>query len=412
MSTILQHFKKSDTYQIKKYISKHKGLFDSYLSLHRLSTINESAFVSSFISIHKMDELNFIDICITINKYIDTFKPTVINTLQEIVFIAIRKYIWYGREIFYLKFIESLFEHIKAYTQELINTIFYTLLLDSSLRKFFFIYYIDVHILNIFLPRISVNTHIDILKYNPSTELEKILEFSLDKSYLYNIDITFLLFKSGLIDILPQLYNQKYNFTHPSCDINWEYEYIEKRYGLNHLDVHLTTIGDSYIDDIFVRNTFRRRFSNLLQLKQIENNINQAFDKTSFEEILKNTDLNVRLEHNVSPLLMCKNVEIAKIMSSFEVDKSNVNGLFYIHLEKDEQLFQYMMGLGVDPLPSIYRLQKNIKMTLEASSREKFESILTLLLGCYRRHKKPLSDILFKNTRFCLDLCKSIIEYL
>lgn len=406
MSSILKLFKNQDIYQIKRYISRNSGLFDTYLLINPPYTSTHLIFVAYLVKIYQTDELIFINLCHIFNQHLNFSRSSTLITLREIVFIAINKYLTYGKELQYIKFVEAFFQHIQAFTSTFITEIFYQLLFNSNIYKFFFLSRIDSSILNVFLPQIPFHQSIDIMKYSPSTQWEKILDISFDDIHLYNIDFTFILYRANLFNEICELYRQKYNLIYPSCDFNWEREYSSTQKQSN-----------TIIEHTFHKN----RYNNYLQLQSIEHFMNTEINNSGefidqllldLEEKFKNVDLTLRLHHNVSPFLLCKNIATAKIMNKFEVDKSNTNGLFYIYLSQQYDLFLYMINIGINPISSIFRLQSILKSSSINKNHNELNQRLTLLNLCYKEYKQPLFNLLFKHTPLCSNLCNIVVEYL
>ena len=172
-----------------------------------------------------------------------------------------------------------------------------------------------------------------------------------------------------------------------------------------------------YTSNFNSRQTYTNsNLSEIIQIKHyLYNEFNKEFDPYNvdvFEQLLSNVDLDVRLDHNVSPFLLCRNVESATIMSKHKVNKDNVNGLFYIYIHQESSLISFMMSIGIDPIPSIIRLQFMIKHTKDNLLSLQFQNKLKMIQTIYKTFKKPLFNELNSVTNICPDLCHLITDYL
>jgi hypothetical protein len=232
-----------------------------------------------------------------------------------------------------------------------------------------------------------------------------------EKLYLYTINLVFLLYKTN--SFIELIYLQKHNFElqHPSYDTNWEWEYIQT------IDIEQQVFNIMNINDFNSRHTYTNaNLSEIIQIKHyLYNEFNKDFDPYSIivlEQLLNNVNLDIRLDHNVSPFLLCRNVETAKIMSTHKVNKDNVNGLFYIYLYKNSSLMSFMISEGIDPIPSIIKLQFLITHTKDKQLCIQFQYTLKMLQTSYKTFKKPLFDGLNSVTNIGPDVCNIIIDYL
>jgi hypothetical protein len=409
--TILSILKKSDYHSFHHYINNHKYCLDSYAKIQypiKCENTFSHLFVKQLQLIYETDDLSFIKICKTFGTCLNNTEQTLCS-LQNIILIVFRKYI-HSQESRYLQFIEACFTYIPLFNQILITSLFYTILFQPSfpLRTMIEVQFTKP-VLALFFQFIDIHKPIDTSLY--SKQLSRILNIDEDKLYRYTINLVFLLYHIN--SFIELVYLQKLGFVlqHPSYDLNWEWEYIQS------IDIEQQVYNIMYTSNFNSRHTYTNsNLSEIIQLKHyLYNDFNQDSDPYNidvFEQLLNNVDLDVRLDHNVSPFLLCRNVESATIMSKHKVNRDNVNGLFYMYLHQDSSLISFMISTGIDPVPSIIKLQFLIKHTKDNLLSLQFQHKLQLLQTTYKMSKKPLFNELNSVTNICPDICNLITDYL
>jgi hypothetical protein len=407
--TILSIIKKRDYHSFHHYINNHKQCLDAYSIIHYPSNQSFSlSFVNQLQMIYETDELSFMKMCKSLNSCLSNTNQTLCS-LQNMIMIVFRKYI-YQPESSHLQFIETCFTYIEFFNQTVITSLFYAILFQSSfsLKNMIEVQFTKP-VLSLFLQFIDIHKPIDTTLY--SKQLSKLLNIDEEKLYLYTINLVFLLYKTNSFIELVYLQKHKFELQHPCYDLNWEWEYIQS------IDIEQQVFNIMNINNFGSRQTYTNsNLSGIIQIKHyLHNEFNKNFDPYNIDildQLLSNVDLDLRLDHNVSPFLLCRNVESAKIMSTHKVNKDNVNGLFYIYLYKDSSLMSFMISEGIDPVPSIIKLQFMIKHTKDKQLSIQFQYTLKMLQTSYKIFKKPLFNELNSITNIGPDVCNIIIDYL
>lgn len=427
-SQFYNYIRTKDIRSCKRVIRKTVGLFDTYCIIHNPYCVYQTGppltikkdiikFISDLQTFYADDELSYIELLQCINKHI-TPSDRVLYSLKNMIIITLFRYIRYPF-YFYLSFVESLFTHIKLYTKELITDIFYTLLLDknNNISTYpTFLEDVGSEILNMFMPYIDAYLPVDLHLHNASSRVWSMLSDGCKNISSYNIDLFFLLFRCKKFKQLADLHVSGYNISTDTSDFNYEWEYVS--YYLEEKQSPYESQKPLTKSDNFLEEVVRGRYLNYKLIKRVENYIRDNSDENHrldneqlgvLRSMLSRIDLKLRLMYNVSPFIMCKQIEIAKLMNEFKVDKSNSNGLFYVHLYENEELFLYMMEIGIDPAESRVRLGQLIETTTDSQLMCRFKKKLELLVTCQKQHQMKLQTIFSKEGRLCGDICNIIL---
>ena len=434
---ISNYIKSYDLYNLKKTIRKNKGMFNTYFCLknvHKpsdytdnIKRLRHTDFISDLFTLHREDELQFIDFLRFLNKHIVKDNEQVRNSCKNIILALITRYLR-SYDVEYLYCINSLFVYFKAYDKSLITHVFHSILVnenDNVSLTTLFIDNLNSTILDIFLPYINIHQYIDTSIYTPSLKLLQIIGIDIDEYKISNISLISLLLQSKSVGELKFIKQQGYDLENEYEDVNVSHECIVNYISTND-PLYSTFINKTdkklihrlypcFDDELINVIIHESQIDNLKMIHDytpfLNNCINPTDDECrSLKTAFSKMDFNIRLAYNVSPFLLCNCIKVASIMEKFKVNTDNFNGLFYIFLRQEESLFLYMLKQGVDAIPSINRLKRDLKKDLNKNLRHRLLKTNNLLCRCHKQYKQFLIKLLDKKRDLCTDVCKLIVN--
>ena len=406
-----------DDLAVKRYYKTDK-LFQGNNRLRNMKTIGSPeinlitkyshAYISYLFDLYLEDELHFIDHCKKLNKYLEKDNEDVLYSLRIIVLKMIERYQRRQNDIKCLYFLETLFDNVLLYTKQVVTDILHYYLLyinDYNITGFTEPY---EDIIRVFYPYISPeqNMRFDYHKNNIDTEISKNLEVY-DKVPRWDIDVPLFLLRCNYFNCLRVLKEQKYNLYRTDLEYDFDWE-------LSCQVTFVTGAGmmtNKEYDDLFSSELNKIKIYNMRQVGDLIMEINlPKYSIKEIKESLPFIDLHKTYTGNVSPIVMCFNEEVLKIMKEYDMNLSNDNGVFYFYALKEFHLD--FMKMGIDPVPSILKYKKKIEEIDEEKHplKIKYQEELEELLKVHEEYQKYLYKELKNNDCVCNDVLKLMIN--
>ena len=373
-----------------------------------LITKYSHAYISYLFDLYLEDELHFIDHCQTLNKYLEKDNEDVLYSLRIIVLKMIERYQRRQNDIKCLYFLQTLFDNVLLYTKQVVTDILHYYLLyinDYNITGFTEPY---EDIIRVFYPYISPeqNMRFDYHKNNIDTEIAKNLEVY-DKVPRWDIDVPLFLLRCNYFNCLRVLKEQKYNLYRTDLEYDFDWELA--------CQVTFVTgagmMANKEYDDLFSSELNKIKIYNMRQVGDLMMEINlPKYSIKEIKESLPFIDLHKTYTGNVSPIVMCFNEEVLKIMKEYDMNLSNDNGVFYFYALKEFHLD--FMKMGIDPVPSILKYKKKIEEIDEEKHplKIKYQEELEELLKVHEEYQKYLYKELKNNDCVCNDVLKLMIN--
>lgn len=418
LHTLAHACEQKDDLAVKRYYKTDK-LFQGNNRLRNMKTIGSQeinlitkyshAYISYLFDLYLEDELHFIDHCQILNKYLEKDNEDVLYSLRIIVLKMIEKYQRRQNDIKCLYFLETLFDNVLLYTKQVVTDIlhYYLLYINDYNITGFTEPYEDV--IRVFYPYISPeqNMRFDYHKNNIDTEIAKNLEVY-DKVPRWDINVPLFLLRCNYFNCLRVLKEMKYNLYRTDLEYDFDWE-------LACQVTFVTGAGmmtNKEYDDLFSSELNKIKIYNMRQVGDLIMEINlPKYSIKEIKESLPFIDLHKTYTGNVSPIVMCFNEEVLKIMKEYDMNLSNDNGVFYFYALKEFHLD--FMKMGIDPVPSILKYKKKIEEIDEEKHplKIKYQEELEELLKVHDQYQK---EVLYKelknNDCVCNDVLKLMIN--
>jgi len=403
--SIIECLRDEDISAAKKIISKNDGIFETYMEYSPVrSSIRAfpeghdeprrhmiENLVHALTDALHSNELVMHDFMKFLNRHVRaTSKAT--NTLLYIVSGMVVVYVRDKKKYRpYLQCVSLMFQYMKnIFTKDFVQEIFRMLILpkikDASANVLGIIFDLDLEIMDVFLPHIDIHSPTEISRLSDTRIIEALELRPLEVEY-HRLSLVNILVELKRCDILLHLKRSGYCLEDRFGEMSFSWSCLKKNFNTELYEDDFTNLKNivSYMD-VFS--------SDEKWIKQ-------------HERTLSKINWDVRLEYNVSPLVMCTSLDSAKFLLRSGVDRDNHNGLFYVFLNDDEELFMCMMRNGVDPVPSLHRFKKVIQNN---EIREELKLTYDLFIRCYSSYKIELVKMLRNNSLVCNDIIKTVVD--
>lgn len=403
--SIIECLKDEDISAAKKIISKNYGIFETYMEYSPVrSSIRvfpeghdeprrhmiENLVYALTEALHN-NELIIHDFMKFLNRYVRA-TPKAMNTLLYIVsgmiVVHVRDKNKYRS---YLQCVSLMFQYMKnIFTKDFIQEIFRVLILpkikDASANVLGIMFDLDLEIMDVFLPHIDIHAPIELSRLSDTRIIAALQLRPLEVEY-HRLSLVNILLELNRCDILLHLKKSGHCLEDRLGEISFSWSCLKKNFNTELYEDDFTNLKNivSYMDVFSCDEKW---------IKQRERTLSKI-------------NWDVRLEYNVSPLVMCTSLESANFLLRSGVNRDNYNGLFYVFLHDDEELFMHMMRNGVDPVQSLHRFKKILQNN---EICEELKLTYDLFIRCYNNYKIELVKMLSNNRLVCNDVLKMIVN--
>ena len=403
--SIIECLKDEDISAAKKIISKNYGIFETYMeyspdrsSIRAFAERHDDSrrhmienLVYTLTEVLHSNELIIHDFMKFLNRHVRATSKAM-NTLLYIVSGMVVVYVRDKNKYrSYLQCASLMFQYMKnIFTKDLVQEIFRVLILpkikDASANVFGIMFDLDLEIMDVFLPHIDIHAPIELSRLSDTSVITALQLKPLEVEY-HRLSLINILLELGRCDILLHLKKSGHCLEDKLGEISFSWSCLKKNFNTELYEDDFTNLKSivSYID-VF--------------------SCDEKWIKKR-ERTLSKINWDVRLEYNVSPLVMCTSLESANFLLRSGVNRDNHNGLFYVFLHDDEELFMHMMRNGVDPVQSLHRFKKILQNN---EICEELKLTYDLFIRCYNNYKIELVKMLRNNRLVCNDVLKMIVN--
>lgn len=422
--SIIERLKDEDISAVKKIISRNEGIFETYMECSNDYSLDRRGsaeyylqrkdvfrmFSDALTDIVENNELIIRDFMKFLNKRVEVTLNTQFTVVYMIYHLTTRYVLDKKCGQKFLTCMSLIFEYMtNILTKDIIRDVLHNAVLLTHGNHQYLqpnIYSIlDLEILDIYLPHIDVHAPFKIDRFC-NTNLITALKLRPAEIEYHCISFINILLAMEEYETLLHIKETGKLLDDGNCDMCFSWTCF--KYILNAEQ----QIEDATHNSVQV-NLIRRLkkcidYSNLKDIAVYKNIFSSDSEWIKKNELaLSKINWDVRLEYNVSPLVMCTSIEAAKFLLQHNVNKDNYNGLFYIFLNDDEELFMFMMRNGVDPVPTIRKFKNILKNN---DIREELKLTYELFIRCYNNHKAEMIKMLRNNKYVCNDVVKTIVN--